>query len=388
MLSRIKYILTKIIGSPDFFEFEFEGEFTVKELCGKIREDNLFIYQDNTIEKLNEFLKNTTFYKELFEKRKNIDLNKKTNKLINKIKSYGDKSFSELKYCQILNVKQLNRILLEQSYPKDCPKNPIKEFFLQEIVAHWHACRVERIITKNVKKLEKRKYSFPLDNEEDFNKLIEDIKECHKNERSRKEIIEDKAKASLFVISLSVTLLLGSLDFIKDPNSGIIFKIFMFLILVLGLSYFLLSGYSSIRAFNIRKFFDIDINELIKEKEGKLNIINLSDKDKISEMYKNIKINQLITNIRSNYVDATFIGIRNGIILISLFFIIVIVNIYFVNSLQHNRKIEIKIPQKSIKNIYIEQNKNQKEAVDKITEKMRFPLKKEGTKNNKRIKDK
>ena len=93
--------------------------------------------------------------------------------------------------------------------------------------------------------------------------------------------------------------------------------------MILGILYLLFSGYTSIKAINIREFYDETLDDIISENDGKLTIKNSSTNEKMLLYYKNIKLNQLINNIKSNYVYATFIGIRNGIILISIFFMLI-----------------------------------------------------------------
>jgi hypothetical protein len=59
----------------------------------------------------------------------------------------------------------------------------------------------------------------------------------------------------------------------------------------------------------------------IQESNGTLQIINYPAKTLCEQYYKYIRLNQITTNIRANYLSATFVGMRNGLILISLFFL-------------------------------------------------------------------
>ena len=194
----------------------------------------------------------------------------------------------------------------------------IKNFWQQNICPHIYAFSAEEVLKNKKNEL---KIDFEIDNNQNVDELIEELEVYHQKEVERKKTIEDKAKSSLFVIALSVTLILGSLNFIKDIKTGTNFTLIL-LLLFLGLIYLVLSGVSSIKALNISEFHDIYIGDLINEKEDEKNIKIIDKKDRAEQLYKNIKLNQLKTNIKSNYVYATFVGIRNGIILISLFFII------------------------------------------------------------------
>ena len=204
----------------------------------------------------------------------------------------------------------------------------IKNFILQSIVPNLYAFSAEKILQKKVQEVNEKNFHIEKNENLDAKKIIEELKEYHQKESKRKEIIEDKAKASLFIIALSVMLILGSLNFIENSDDSIILKFSELFILVLGIIYLLLSGITAIKAINIRKFYDVYLNDEIEESESRLKVIRLDEKDRIILLYRIIQLNQLITNIRSNYVYATFVGIRNGIILISLFFIIIVCKIY------------------------------------------------------------
>ncbi len=210
----------------------------------------------------------------------------------------------------------------------------IKDLLDQEIFPNVFL--TERILKESIEKIEKIEFNielskykevYELKKEED--ELIKELKEYHQKEIDRKKVIEEKAKASLFVITLSITLLLGSLNLFNDGKNEVIVKFpILFILFILGLIYLIFSGFASVHALNIGKIYDISVDDRIKKIEGKHIIKNFNKRDWINQLYKNIVLNQKRTNIRSNYVYAAFIGIRNGIILISIFFIIVYIGPY------------------------------------------------------------
>lgn len=118
------------------------------------------------------------------------------------------------------------------------------------------------------------------------------------------------------------------------------------MILILGVILLFLSGITAIKAFNIGEYHDIYLNDRIREDGTRLNIVETPQEDKVSVLYKIVKLNQLTTNIRTNYVYATFIGIRNGIILVSIFFILAVTDTYIHNQNTKNKADE-KIPGKT-----------------------------------------
>jgi len=201
----------------------------------------------------------------------------------------------------------------------------IKSFLQQNIYPHVYAFYAEKKLKNKAQEI---KVNFKVNKDDNLNEFIKELEDCHKKETERKKIIEDKAKSSLLVITISVTLVLGSLNFFRDIKDGTNFVYIISLFsLFLGLIYLLLSGISSIQALNIEEYYDINIDDRITVTNDRQNIKNFDIKNRIEEIYKNIKLNQLITTTRGNYVSATLIGIRNGIILISLFFIIAVVTV-------------------------------------------------------------
>lgn len=220
------------------------------------------------------------------------------------------------------------------------------EFILQQVAPHFYAFRAEKILTKKVRKLKETDYEIIQDNEPEPDEILKEINEFHQKEKDRKGTVEDKVKACLFIIALTITLILGSLNFIKGVDPATPFYLSGIVTLILGVIFLFLSGITAIKAFNIGEYHDIQIYDRVREDGTKLNIINTSKEEKISLLYKIIKLNQLTTNIRSNYVYATFIGIRNGIILISIFFILAVTNLY-IHDQSPEKKAKDKTPDKT-----------------------------------------
>jgi len=212
----------------------------------------------------------------------------------------------------------------------------IRQFFLQDIVPNFYAFQAEKILRAKIKEVLEKDLEIRKEGELDENALIDEIKIYHEDERNRKQIIDDKAKASLFIIALSITIILGSLSFIKDPGSRLITTLPVLLLLIIGILYLLLSGVTAIKAFNIREYYSIYLRDRIKEDNGQLAVAKIDNDDLICRHYKNIKLNELTNNIRNNYVYATFAGIRNGIILISIFFIVAVGSIYYTSYEEDN----------------------------------------------------
>lgn len=113
---------------PYFSKDEFMDESTVKALCKKIKKYDIeYSEQENTIERLNEFLQIPNFYDICHKNAKLTDSNEDIKNLIEITESYRAKNFSELNKSQQKNISELNRLILEETYEKVCPKNFFKK---------------------------------------------------------------------------------------------------------------------------------------------------------------------------------------------------------------------------------------------------------------------
>lgn len=209
--------------------------------------------------------------------------------------------------------------------------NKIKDFFLEHIIAFLYACYAERKLNHKLKELEKKEFNPEKWKVEDLDRFIKELRGDIQKAREHKKVIEDKATASLFIISLSITIILGSLDFIEKNDSGAILKNSIVLLLIAGVIYLLMAGVASIQALITRKFYDESLEDLIKEEGNNLKVADLDNMKRLGMYYKNVKLNQLVTIIRSNFVYASFIDIRNGIILFSIIFVMVVGNTFLSN---------------------------------------------------------
>lgn len=202
---------------------------------------------------------------------------------------------------------------------------------VEPIIPHIYAFLIEKGLETKIQNLNEKKAKIKiLDHEVD--EFLEIVKKYHEKEYERKDIIEDKAKSSLFIVTLSITLILGSLNFVNSDK--IIFPKFILIFLIIGVVYIIFSGITAIKALHMKPYNDIVIDSIIVGKDyNKLTAVKMSKKTELSELYECIKLNQLLTTIKANYVEVTFLGIRNGLILVATFFILDAINISFPNGL-------------------------------------------------------
>lgn len=122
-----EWINNKLVGSPEFYlfyAFEFEKNYHVKSLCDVIKADisPSLKAPDNTLEWLNELLKEPNLYEELFKKKQKAEFSQEIDTLIELTKHFRNKRFSELDNDSRKDIIKLNRLLLEYIYPHLIPR--------------------------------------------------------------------------------------------------------------------------------------------------------------------------------------------------------------------------------------------------------------------------
>jgi hypothetical protein len=120
--------------SSFFSNDEFGASLNIENLCKAINKYKIeFAKPNSSIERLNELLQIPNFYNIWFRKNKSYktklsNLNGYTKGLIDLTKSYRIKTFTKLDKYQKQKIVELNRLILEVSHIKNCPKN----FFRQK----------------------------------------------------------------------------------------------------------------------------------------------------------------------------------------------------------------------------------------------------------------
>ena len=133
-------------GSSDFSVVEFKLRLTVETLCKAIIDDNCNISIQaltNTTDWLNELLQVPDLHDILHAKKPNSNFSKSANDLVDKTKDYRNKNFSNLNNDEQNTIKRLNRLLLEETYPRKTPKSPKKKvkYGCLNYLAEWQGLR-------------------------------------------------------------------------------------------------------------------------------------------------------------------------------------------------------------------------------------------------------
>lgn len=145
--------------------------------------------------------------------------------------------------------------------------------------------------------------------------VITDLKEQH----DRKKILDDKAKSLLFIITVSITAITFSLNYLNSLKINILQTVAL-LILGISILYFVFGTIRILQSLNIKKFHVSQAEVTIENKSYKLQP-KQSDTDFLKDLIKCKQLNELQYIQKSNYVYASFNLIRNGIIFFALFFI-------------------------------------------------------------------
>ncbi|MDO8142201.1 MAG: hypothetical protein Q6358_11935, partial [Candidatus Brocadiales bacterium] len=110
---------------PYFCVDEFKPPLTIEGLCEVISNDNYNKFSKTTnytVSLLIELLKDPTFYEFLNKKKPSISSSKQLPELIRETNEYRNKTWANLNEDEKRNIILLNRLSLEQAYPKETPK--------------------------------------------------------------------------------------------------------------------------------------------------------------------------------------------------------------------------------------------------------------------------
>ena len=131
-----------------------------------------------------------------------------------------------------------------------------------------------------------------------------------KEEQGRRQIIEDKAKTNILGITLAFTVILATVAFVpritevgKDiPSWGT----WMFLALQLyGILSLLIGGVLALKTLRVAQYYMWTLQD-------ERNYV--TEEDKNAEVSWYLRYNQLVSLLKSNFLDASYSCIRNGVI--------------------------------------------------------------------------
>ena len=196
----------------------------------------------------------------------------------------------------------------------------LKEFLRQQIFPGFSALIANRKVDKIL--LEQQEYNTVMPEEvTDRARFRADIENLIKSQLERKSKLEDKAKSLLFIITLAITTATFSLNFLKDTSEKIVLPV----LAIMSICYLVFAGVRIISAINIRAFYvkeQICVEKLEDDAQFKGRIIAVENEDNeyLRYLAHNKVLNDLICTKIANLTYASFILVRNGIILFACFF--------------------------------------------------------------------
>lgn len=186
-------------------------------------------------------------------------------------------------------------------------------------------------IDEKYKKLSNDNYEIQVDN--NAKEIFQKLKSINCKELKRKKIIEDKGKSILLIITLSGTLLIGTINILYDSkNTDILFIIF-----IIGILYLIISVFEILPVVNTIPFNDEYMEDIFNigeyknnDKNFKISFFEKEYSERISEMIKNIKLNQLNILKKSNNLSCTLSTLKICFILILIYLILATINTYWI----------------------------------------------------------
>lgn len=183
---------------------------------------------------------------------------------------------------------------------------------------------VERKIRQHFAKAEALDLDFAAEDPSDLEDFTIELEAYQERQDERRKTIDDKAKSCLFVITVSTTLMLAGLSFVKEGK--ISFGYPLLILIGLGTAFFIVSVITSVKAMNVIPLNITHPNDWIVSSNGD-KPITIKKPDKTHLLYRITMLNDYELNIRANFVSATLTGIRNGVLLLSLAFGFAILNL-------------------------------------------------------------
>jgi hypothetical protein len=215
-----------------------------------------------------------------------------------------------------------------------------KSYSIEWLFPSLKALKARKKIVKYIENIENNNELIleeKINNDEYYKFVIETL---DKNSK-RKETIEDKSKSTLLVIAVIITFIIGTLTTFDKFYSHDIFGIVFLIILFFGILFLLLGTIHAIQVLNIKEYYRDDIMDYLeidgKDVKEKNKIGREGLKENLKRLFKYNRINENIILIKCNFAYASFISIRNGIVIIVLFFLLIICKNAFLNYSKDNK---------------------------------------------------
>lgn len=201
----------------------------------------------------------------------------------------------------------------------------VVRFIEQQVFPHFLAFVLHLRLRSQAESI--RQMPFFVDTPEEWitENQIEELRKDFDHEANRSYRIVEKGRAGLFMIGVTIALITALLGFSgtnKLEHDELI-------VLLIGVAYLVLSAICLTAAVNVRQRNGFFLDDLVEAKESRLRLVVFSRQQLIRDYFYYGKLNQKMTTIVANYVSASFDGMRNGIILIGVFFAMVMLRVHW-----------------------------------------------------------
>lgn len=176
-----------------------------------------------------------------------------------------------------------------------------------------------RKINNRIKEIEKIKYIYK--DTYDEQKIIKELENYLNQCREERNIIDDKAKSTLLILTVTLVFLTGVVTN-KDKilSAGILGDTFLVLI-VISILYFIFSVIHILECLNLSKYYSVTLNDKFIDTNNEFEYKEIESIQMIKNLYEYTKINQYENLNKKNALFASFTNIRNGVVIIGVIFI-------------------------------------------------------------------
>lgn len=198
-------------------------------------------------------------------------------------------------------------------------------FFMCFPVIKW--VRDYRILKKESNELLNRRYElnqFDSGDVELFNKL----NRFNQKEMKRKEMLEDKGKSILLILTLTGTILLGTMNLFESAKIN-----WTIIILFIGILYLIISIALILSVINATMFSDLYLNDSYKIEKNfdslvdddediiieQIDIESVDENKQIAELIRSIELNQLTLLLKANDLSCALSSLKRSFIIIFIF---------------------------------------------------------------------
>jgi hypothetical protein len=186
--------------------------------------------------------------------------------------------------------------------------------------------RVNKYIDGKIKEIDNN-YSVDISKSVDKQKDIELLEKELKAQLERKKGIEDKAKSILFAITLTVTILIFSINSLKLSYNNW-FDYIPLSILTISVFCLIVSACMSLKALELKEYNYLFV---IKNDDNaqKIELIKNDEETALADAIKTKTLNDFRITKIGNYVSSAYSLIRNGVIGFALVLIILMIHSFF-----------------------------------------------------------